>query len=385
MDVAAHHSLGCHARRLLGSAHDALLPQVLVRLLNVSATLRQSLLAVHHASTALVTQLLDKLGTDCNLWLLLLLLLLHWSSLLDLSLWLGFLGLCLSSHLVGKVLLLLLNTLSQNVARKAPDLDVLTNSRNGLRDGIPDRLVVVHDPSLGQESTLVDDLVHPSLNNLLPDVLWFGGKILLLHLGLLLRLNKLGSGVLRCHVLHTWASSNLHRKTLDELLEDVASRDEIRLRVHLNKDPDPGSSMDVAAHHSLGCHARRLLGSAHDALLPQVLVRLLNVSATLRQSLLAVHHASTALVTQLLDKLGTDCNLWLLLLLLLLHWSSLLDLSLWLGFLGLCLSRLLRLLRYLLLHRWGLLDYRLRGGRLFFFRDLFLVRDANHVSPVGGV
>ena len=67
--------------------------------------------------------------------------------------------------------------------------------------------------------------------------------------------------------------------------------------------------MDVAADHTLGGDAGRFLRGARDALLPEVLLGLGDVAIALGEGLLAVHHARTGLVTELLDELGTDGGL----------------------------------------------------------------------------
>ena len=95
-----------------------------------------------------------------------------------------------------------------------------------------------------------------------------------------------------------------------KLMELLRDRDEIRLAVDLDERCDLRVIGDVSCDDALGSDAAGLLLSLRNALLAQVVDRLVHVAVGLRQRLLAVHHACACALAQLLDHLCVNlCHL----------------------------------------------------------------------------
>ena len=306
MDVLSDATLRGDAGCLLVGGGHALLAEPDDSLLDVAAALAESLLAVHHAGTGLVSESLDVLGGDGDGGLGSLFLLLLLGSLLLLLLGLRLESLGLGLNLGGEVLLALLHALAEVVLDEAADGDLLSNLRGGLLDEFLNSLGGVLDEVLLEESLLVDHLVEAALDNLLADVLRLGLKILHLHLDILLGGDHGGVGILRGHVLDVHAGGGLHGNVIDELLEPIAAGDKVSLAVDLDNHTEAGATVDVGADGTLSGDAGGLLIGGGDALLSEPDDGLLEVAAALGEGLLAVHHAGAGGVADSLDVLGGD-------------------------------------------------------------------------------
>jgi len=306
VDVLSDATLRGDAGCLLVGGGHALLAEPDDGLLDVAAALAESLLAVHHAGTGLVSESLDVLGGDGDGGLGSLFLLLLLGSLLLLLLGLRLESLGLGLNLGGEVLLALLHALAEVVLDEAADGDLLSNLRGGLLDEFLNSLGGVLDEVLLEESLLVDHLVEAALDNLLADVLGLGLKILHLHLNLLLGGDHGGIGVVGGHVLDILAGGNLHGDVLGELLEPVTAGDKVSLAVDLDEHAETSTGVDVLSDATLRGDAGCLLVGGGHALLAEPDDGLLEVAAALGEGLLAVHHAGTGGVADSLDVLGGD-------------------------------------------------------------------------------
>jgi len=306
VDVLSDATLSGDAGCLLVGGGHALLAEPDDSLLHVAAALGESLLAVHHAGTGLVSDSLDVLGGDGDGRLGSLFLLLLLGSLLLLLLGLRLESLGLGLNLGGEVLLALLHALAEVVLDEAADGDLLSNLRGGLLDEFLNSLGGVLDEVLLEESLLVDHLVEAALDNLLADILGLGLKILHLHLHLLLGGDHGGVGILGGHVLDVHAGGGLHGDVIGELLEPVTAGDKVSLAVDLDNHTEAGATVDVGADGTLSGDAGCLLIGGGDALLAEPDDGLLEVAAALGEGLLAVHHAGAGGVADSLDVLGGD-------------------------------------------------------------------------------
>mmetsp|Transcript_22339 Transcript_22339/g.39854 ORF Transcript_22339/g.39854 Transcript_22339/m.39854 type:complete len:216 (+) Transcript_22339:597-1244(+) len=211
MDVAADDALCGHAARLLGGRGNALLAQKLLRGVDVTVTLRQCLLAVHHPRARLVAQLLHQLRRHRHLGRRLLLLLRSRRLLLRRLLLRFSHSLPHGGYLLRKVVRLLLDALAQLVPLKPTDHHVLTRGGDGLLEQLLHALVRVLDEGLVQQRHGLRRLLQPPLDDLLADVLRLGQDVLLPHLDLLLLGHQRRINVVHRHHAHLGARRDLHR------------------------------------------------------------------------------------------------------------------------------------------------------------------------------
>src|SRR5437867_8534863 len=99
---------------------------------------------------------------------------------------------------------------------------------------------------------------------------------------------------------------DLHRDLLRELLEFVATRDEVGLARELHQRADASAGMDVRGHQALFGLALRLLGHRLDASLLDERERLRVVAPRLLERAFAVHDAGAALAAETLDLFRID-------------------------------------------------------------------------------
>ena len=181
---------------LLVSSRQALLAEPLDRGLDVTVILTQRLLAVHHAGTGLVAELLDNSGGDLPNRMDRVLSTLRWTNLLPdlpngwphyshldsgllglllLGLLLlrllflgGCLGLSLLCNLSCEVVAPLLHALAKLEPVETADLDVLPDGCDCLLDDLSDRLIGVAERGLVHKGHVVLNLLDASLNDLGP-------------------------------------------------------------------------------------------------------------------------------------------------------------------------------------------------------------------------
>jgi hypothetical protein len=107
-----------------------------------------------------------------------------------------------------------------------------------------------------------------------------GRLVLLLHLrpvDRLLLLERLGGHVLAAHPLRV-GGGDVHRDLLDEVLEVVGARHEVRLAVDLDEHADAAAHVDVAADDALRRGASGALGGLGEAALAQQRHRLVQIA-----------------------------------------------------------------------------------------------------------
>ena len=154
------------------------------------------------------------------------------------------------------------------------------------------RLIEQHELRVEAAKLALDDLVDH-----------VGRLVRVLHLRAVDRLfllDRLGRHVLAAHPLRV-GGGDVHADLLDEVLEVVGARHEVRLAVHLDEDADLAAQVDVAADHALRRGAAGALGRLRQAALAEQGDRLVHVAVRLGQRRLALHHARAGLVAKLLD------------------------------------------------------------------------------------
>ena len=95
---------------------------------------------------------------------------------------------------------------------------------------------------------------------------------------------------------------------LDELLEVVGPRHEIRLAIHFDEDARLLVGGELRANHPFARRPSRLLGRAGEPPLAKDRRCLLEVAVGLLERALAVHHAGAGLVAEFLDLCCADCH-----------------------------------------------------------------------------
>src|SRR5450756_3202931 len=97
-------------------------------------------------------------------------------------------------------------------------------------------------------------------------------------------------------------------EVVGELLEGVAARHEVGLHADLHEHADLAAGVDVRIHGAVFGRSRALLLGAGEALLAQLVHRLLEVAAGRSERLLAVHHPGSALLAELLYQCSGDLS-----------------------------------------------------------------------------
>ena len=87
---------------------------------------------------------------------------------------------------------------------------------------------------------------------------------------------------------------------MDIVDEEIVLGDEVALGVDLDDGADAAVGADPGVSHALGGYAAGLLLRGGEALLAQPLYGLVDVAVGLGEGLLAVHHADTGHLTQVL-------------------------------------------------------------------------------------
>src|SRR5690349_5516015 len=176
-----------------------------------------------------------------------------------------------------EVVLLLLEAFAELEADEAADLHVLADLRDQLLLDLIDRLVRVLHEGLIEEADVLHPLRDLTLDHLLDDGL---GLARLLRLGeehLALAVDHVLRDLFLAHELRAHRG-DLHRDVAGEALEVVVARDEVGLAVDLDEDADAAAAVDVRDDRALGRLARRLLRGLREALLAQVVDRLVDVA-----------------------------------------------------------------------------------------------------------
>jgi len=94
---------------------------------------------------------------------------------------------------------------------------------------------------------------------------------------------------------------DLQRKVVHECFEFLIARDEVGFTVDLDQYADFAAHVDVGVDQALIGFAARFLLRGGEALLPQVVDRLVDVVARFLQRLLAIQDAGTSFLSQFLD------------------------------------------------------------------------------------
>ena len=94
---------------------------------------------------------------------------------------------------------------------------------------------------------------------------------------------------------------DLQGNFLEQGLEVVGARDEVRLAVELDEHADLAAHVDVGADEALTGGAAGLLRGLREAPLPEDRVGLVQVAVGFLEGGLAFHHAGAGLVAELLD------------------------------------------------------------------------------------
>src|SRR5215831_4502464 len=184
----------------------------------------------------------------------------------------------LLGDLGGEVVLLLFQALAELVAGEAANLAVFADLADELVQEIADRLLVVLDPCLLEETDLLLPLGDLAIDDLADDVLRLARLARLLQADAALLLDRVGRNVLGGEVERVHGG-DLQRHLAHERLERVAAGDEVCLAVHLEQHADAVVRVNVGADHALGGDAAGLLGGGGQTLLAQELARLLHVPA----------------------------------------------------------------------------------------------------------
>mmetsp|Transcript_21549 Transcript_21549/g.38210 ORF Transcript_21549/g.38210 Transcript_21549/m.38210 type:complete len:206 (-) Transcript_21549:538-1155(-) len=179
MNVFDNQTLSGSSSGLFSGARDTLFPEEVFGLLNGVVAFCQSLLAVHHASSGLVSQGLHGSGAHRNLWFVRSIRFLSFDRF-GVLFGFGFLfhSSSLLFHLFREVANLFLNAFSKIKPLKPTDLDVLTQLGNGVHYRIVHGLGSVHNIVLLQKGLFLNKFSHSPRSNLVPDVLRFGLEIL---------------------------------------------------------------------------------------------------------------------------------------------------------------------------------------------------------------
>ena len=94
---------------------------------------------------------------------------------------------------------------------------------------------------------------------------------------------------------------DVHRHILDEVVEVVGPRNEVRLAVHFHEDADLAAHVDVAADGTLRRGPAGALRGLRQSALAQQGHRLFHVAVGFGERGLALHHAGARLVAKLFD------------------------------------------------------------------------------------
>src|SRR5450759_2097487 len=158
--------------------------------------------------------------------------------------------------------------------------------------GVTERLL--HEADLGVP------LLELALDDLRPDVLGLLLGGLVRQQGGVLRLQVRGGDPVHVHVC--WGEAgDLDCQVVDQLLELLGPRDEVRLAVDFDEDADAPARMDVAGDEAIAHFAVALPGGCRLAALAQEGNGLVDVTVRLLQCALAVHESCAGEVAQALD------------------------------------------------------------------------------------
>ncbi len=137
----------------------------------------------------------------------------------------------------------------------------------------------------------------------------FGGLAGVLHLRAVdrpLALEHLGRARPRGATYVRAGGGDLQGDFLEQRLEVVGARDEVRLAVELDEHADLAAHVDVGADEAFARGPARLLGGLGEPALAQNRRGLLEVAVGFLQGGLALHHAGAGLVAQLFDQCSGD-------------------------------------------------------------------------------
>src|SRR5215218_5843849 len=194
--------------------------------------------------------------------------------------------------------------LPERVAGEPPHPDVLTDGRDLLGHEVTHGPLLVAE-RLVEEAHVAIPLRELPREDLLPDLRGLArGRGVVEQLGLL-RLEHVGGDLVGVDVLRREAG-DLHREVLDELLELVGPRDEVRLAVDLDEHAEAAARVDVAAHEALARLAAGLLLRGGKTLLAQRGHSLVDVAVGRLERALAIHEAGAGQLAQLLDGRSRD-------------------------------------------------------------------------------
>src|SRR5450759_3681555 len=158
--------------------------------------------------------------------------------------------------------------------------------------GVTERLL--HEADLGVP------LLELALDDLRPDVLGLLVGGLVRQQGGVLRLQVRGGDLVYVHV--GWGEAgDLDCQVVDQLLELLGPRDEVRLAVDLDEDADAPARMDVAGDEAIAHFAVALLGGRGQAALAEEDYGLLEIAVRLFEGVLAVHETGAGALAKLLD------------------------------------------------------------------------------------
>src|SRR5262249_31309854 len=197
------------------------------------------------------------------------------------------------------------SVLAERERREAANPDVLPHLRDGFLDDLFHRLLVVANVRLLHEHDRLIEFVHLAFEDPRNHRLRLALVLELLAIDDALTLHELGRHALAAHGQRARAR-DLHGEIAHQALELVGAGHEVGLAVHLDEHADPAAGMDVGLDQSFAGLAPRLRIRLGDALLAQVLDRLVHVARALRQCLLALHHADTGSAAELLHQFRRD-------------------------------------------------------------------------------
>mmetsp|Transcript_22993 Transcript_22993/g.39483 ORF Transcript_22993/g.39483 Transcript_22993/m.39483 type:complete len:233 (-) Transcript_22993:261-959(-) len=199
--------------------------------------------------------------------------------------------------------------LSKSELLETADLDVLAEKGNLRLDIFFNSNVGIAQEGLVHQAPLSHDLLNASGNDLGTDFLWFLRKILASHLNLPFFGQHIFWNLSGRHKLHTRSGGDLHSQVVHDLLELFTASNEVRFAVDLDENTDVVVVMNVGANEAISSFAGRLLVSAGNAFLTKKLSGLFHRSSCFFQSLLAVHHSRSRLITELLhNSSGNSCS-----------------------------------------------------------------------------
>src|SRR5580765_9033 len=197
------------------------------------------------------------------------------------------------------------SVLAEPEAAEPPHDDVLAGLRRCPAHQVADLLRVVANVGLVEQADLLEELAQLALDDLLDDV---GGLALSFELSGVdapLALDAIRRHVLAPDVLGA-RGRDLHGEIAHQLRELRRARHEIGFAVDLDQHADAIARVDVGLHQTLAGRALGALIGLGDAALAKRLDGGVEITIRLHQRLLALHHAGSGPLPELLHLVGCD-------------------------------------------------------------------------------